>query len=188
MPKTGKKAKGLVKKTSSKKLNRKAVFTKSHFRPRVSKSPYRKSFSSFRKEGETFRKESLTLTSSRKRHRLSVKISQPRHKDVILILDFGSQYTQLIARRIRENKVFSRIVPYNTSPEELMKSNPKGLILSGGPMSVYDQGAPQPHPGIFKLGLPILGVCYGMQLLGQVFGGKVEKSKSREFGQAELFV
>lgn len=130
----------------------------------------------------------LTLSLPKNKSRLTYKVTKPRIKDVILILDFGSQYTQLIARRVRENKVFSRIVPYNISPEEILQHNPKGLILSGGPMSVYDKGAPLPDPGIFKLGLPVLGVCYGMQLITQMFGGTVKKSKEREFGRAELFV
>jgi len=119
---------------------------------------------------------------------MSVKIQKIKTKDVILVLDFGSQYTQLIARRIRENKVYSRIVPYKISVEEIKAINPKGLILSGGPMSVYDHGAPMPHKEIFKLGIPILGICYGMQLISEAFGGKVKGSKDREFGRAELFI
>lgn len=109
-------------------------------------------------------------------------------KDIILILDFGSQYTQLIARRIRENKVFSKIVPYSISAEEITKFNPKGLVFSGGPLSVYDKNAPLPHKEIFKLGIPILGICYGMQAVTHLFGGKVKKTAEREFGRAELFV
>ncbi|MFA5060485.1 MAG: glutamine-hydrolyzing GMP synthase [Candidatus Omnitrophota bacterium] len=109
-------------------------------------------------------------------------------KDVILILDFGSQYTQLIARRIRESKVFSKIVPYNISMEEIEKYNPKGLVLSGGPMSVYDKNAPLPHKEIFKLGKPILGICYGMQAITHMLGGKVKETPKREFGRAELFI
>lgn len=118
----------------------------------------------------------------------SSTVTKPRVKELILVLDFGSQYTQLIARRVRENKVFSRIVPYNISPEEIQKHNPKGIILSGGPMSVYDKDAPLPNAGIFKLNIPILGICYGMQLLTHMMGGAVQKSKEREFGRAELFV
>ncbi len=118
----------------------------------------------------------------------SSTVTKPRVKELILVLDFGSQYTQLIARRIRENKVFSRIVPYNITPEEIQKQNPKGIILSGGPMSVYDKDAPMPDPGIFKLDIPILGICYGMQLITHMFDGTVQKSKEREFGRAELFV
>ncbi|MDP2653903.1 MAG: glutamine-hydrolyzing GMP synthase [Candidatus Omnitrophota bacterium] len=119
---------------------------------------------------------------------VSVKITKQRLKDLILVLDFGSQYTQLIARRIRENKVFSKIVPYNITVEEIRKHNPKGLVLSGGPLSVYDKGAPLPHKEIFNMGLPILGVCYGMQAITHLFGGDVKRSKEREFGRAELFI
>jgi len=133
-------------------------------------------------------KRPLKLRLPKKRAKLSVRITKPRHKDLILVLDFGSQYTQLIARRIRENKVFSKIVEYNITPEEIRKMNPKGLILSGGPISVYDEGAPMPNSEIFKMGLPILGICYGIQLIAQMFGGKVQKSKEREFGRSELFV
>ncbi|HQL41416.1 MAG TPA: glutamine-hydrolyzing GMP synthase, partial [Candidatus Omnitrophota bacterium] len=111
-----------------------------------------------------------------------------RSKDIILVLDFGSQYTQLIARRVRESKVFSKIVAYNITPEEIAKINPKGLIFSGGPMSVYDKGAPLPHKDIFKLKLPILGVCYGAQLITHMHGGKVVKTQEREYGRAELFI
>ncbi|MDD5618381.1 MAG: glutamine-hydrolyzing GMP synthase, partial [Candidatus Omnitrophica bacterium] len=110
------------------------------------------------------------------------------HKDIILILDFGSQYTQLIARRVRECRVYSRIVPYNISAEEIKEINPKGLILSGGPASVPDRGSPKINEKIFRLNIPILGICYGMQLIAHVFGGKVKNTKSREFGKAELFI
>lgn len=116
------------------------------------------------------------------------QVGRPRLKDMILVLDFGSQYTQLIARRIRESKIFSKIVPYNISAEEILKLGPKGLILSGGPMSVYDDKAPLPKAEIFKLGLPVLGVCYGMQAISHMFEGKVKRSKDREFGRAELFI
>ncbi|HQO57544.1 MAG TPA: glutamine-hydrolyzing GMP synthase [Candidatus Omnitrophota bacterium] len=134
------------------------------------------------------KKKTLRLKLPQGKSKFTVKITKPRYKDLILVLDFGSQYTQLIARRIRENKVFSKIVPYNIDPEKIRKYNPKGLILSGGPLSVYDKGAPEPNPDIFKMGLPVLGICYGMQVISHVFGGKVQKSKEREFGQAELFV
>lgn len=123
-----------------------------------------------------------------RRENKTPKIKVVRTKEVILVLDFGSQYTQLIARRIRENKVFSRIVPFNISTKEIQEINPKGLIFSGGPMSVYDKNAPLPDKDIFKLGIPILGICYGMQAITHMMGGKVDKSKEREFGSAELFV
>lgn len=122
------------------------------------------------------------------RVKYSVKVTKQRNKDLILILDFGSQYTQLIARRIRENKVFCRIVPYNITPEAVLKQNPKGIIFSGGPLSVYDQDAPLPDEGLYELGLPILGVCYGMQAIVQMMGGKIKRSKQREYGRAELFI
>ena len=111
-----------------------------------------------------------------------------KNKDIILVLDFGSQYTQLIARRIRESKVFSKIVPYNISIEEIEEMAPKGLILSGGPLSVYDKGAPFPKKEIFKLKIPILGICYGAQLITQMLGGKVKAATEREYGRAELFI
>ncbi|MCX5681808.1 MAG: glutamine-hydrolyzing GMP synthase [Candidatus Omnitrophica bacterium] len=111
-----------------------------------------------------------------------------RSKDVILVLDFGSQYTQLLARRVRESKVFSKIVPYNISIEEIKEIKPKGLIFSGGPMSVYDKGAPLPRQDIFKLKIPILGICYGAQLITHMLGGKVDKTQEREYGRTELFV
>lgn len=111
-----------------------------------------------------------------------------RHKDIILILDFGSQYTQLIARRVRECRVYSRIVPHDISVKEIKIISPKGIILSGGPASVYDKNSPAVDKNIFKLGIPILGICYGMQLIAQFFGGKIKHTKSREYGRAELFI
>ncbi len=104
----------------------------------------------------------------------------------IIILDFGSQYTQLIARRIREIHVFSEILPYNASVEEIMKHNPKGIIFSGGPASVYEPDAPKPDERVFDLGLPILGICYGLQLITHHFGGEVVKAEKHEYGRAEL--
>lgn len=111
-----------------------------------------------------------------------------RRKNFILILDFGSQYTQLIARRIREMKVFSQIAPYNISASEIEKLSPKGIILSGGPASVYDKGSPVLAKNIFKLGIPILGICYGMHLIADQLGGKVKHTSEREFGSTELFI
>ncbi len=109
-------------------------------------------------------------------------------KETVLILDFGSQYTQLIARRVRENKVYSRIVPHSISAKEIAAMAPKGLILSGGPASVYDKKAPSIDPAIYKLNIPILGICYGMQLTAKVLGGKTKPSKESEYGKTELFV
>ncbi|MFA5156065.1 MAG: glutamine-hydrolyzing GMP synthase [Candidatus Omnitrophota bacterium] len=110
------------------------------------------------------------------------------NRQTIIILDFGSQYTQLIARRVRENKVFSRIVPFNMPAKEIAALNPKGLILSGGPASVTNKKSPVPDKGIFKLGVPILGICYGMQVVTEMLGGKVKHTKDREFGKVELFI
>jgi GMP synthase (glutamine-hydrolysing) len=109
-------------------------------------------------------------------------------RQTILILDFGSQYTQLIARRVRENKVFSKIIPYNTPAKEIAAMAPKGLILSGGPASVTSKKSPYPDKKIFKLGIPILGICYGLQVISDMLGGKVRHTKGREFGKAELFI
>jgi len=106
----------------------------------------------------------------------------------VLILDFGSQYAQLIARRVRELNVFSKIVPHDISPEAITQEKPKGIILSGGPASVWAKGAPMCHPGIFKSAIPTLGICYGMQLMGKLLGGEVSKAANREFGKADLAV
>jgi GMP synthase (glutamine-hydrolysing) len=109
-------------------------------------------------------------------------------REMILILDFGSQYTQLIARRVRENKVFSTIVPFNIPAEKISEFAPKGLILSGGPASALEKKSPHPDKAIFKLGIPILGICYGMQVITEAMGGKVRHTKEREYGKTELFI
>jgi GMP synthase (glutamine-hydrolysing) len=106
----------------------------------------------------------------------------------IVILDFGSQYTQVIARRIRECSVYSTILPFNAPAAEIAALQPKGLILSGGPSSVYAEKAPLPDKEIFKLGIPVLGICYGVQLLAHFLGGKVEKGDKREYGKGTLTV
>jgi len=106
--------------------------------------------------------------------------------DKILVLDFGSQYTQLIARRTRELGVYSEIKPFNTSLEDIKKTAPKAIIFSGGPASVWDEDPPTIDPEIFKLNIPILGICYGMQITVHLLGGKVERSDKREFGPAKL--
>ena len=109
-------------------------------------------------------------------------------RELVLIFDFGSQYTQLIARRVRENHVYSQIVPYNISVKEISEISPKGIILSGGPSSVYQNKSPLPDKDIFKLGIPILGVCYGLQATTHLLGGKVKFSQEREYGKTELFI
>ncbi|MCL2779090.1 MAG: glutamine-hydrolyzing GMP synthase [Polyangiaceae bacterium] len=109
-------------------------------------------------------------------------------KDIVLIVDFGSQTTQLIARRVRESKVYCEIHPCTLSFEELAQKKPSAIILSGGPESVYEQGAPQIDIRIFSLGVPILGICYGMQLMAHKLGGKVERANKCEFGPAKVTV
>jgi GMP synthase (glutamine-hydrolysing) len=110
------------------------------------------------------------------------------HDQIIPILDFGSQYAQLIARRVREKGVYSLLVRPDISIDELKKLNPRGLILSGGPSSVYDDGAPRCDPAIFELGVPVLGICYGMQIGVQILGGQVKPAQAREYGRAKLKV
>ena len=109
-------------------------------------------------------------------------------RQMIVILDFGSQYSELIARRIRETQVYSEVISYRTTAEQLRAINPKGIILSGGPSSVYDEKAPHCDPEIWNLGIPVLGVCYGMQLMVKQLGGKVERAKLAEYGKASLFI
>ncbi|UNU27595.1 glutamine-hydrolyzing GMP synthase [Microcoleus vaginatus HSN003] len=109
-------------------------------------------------------------------------------RQMIVILDFGSQYSELIARRIRETQVYSEVISFRTTAEQLKAINPKGIILSGGPSSVYDERAPQCDPEIWKLGIPVLGVCYGMQLMVKQLGGTVERAKLAEYGKASLFI
>ncbi|PFL24122.1 glutamine-hydrolyzing GMP synthase [Bacillus cereus] len=111
-----------------------------------------------------------------------------KQHDTIIVLDFGSQYNQLIARRIREFGVYSELHPHTITAEEIKAMNPKGIIFSGGPNSVYGEGALHCDEKIFELGLPIFGICYGMQLMTQHFGGKVERANHREYGKAVLKV
>ncbi len=106
--------------------------------------------------------------------------------ELVVVLDFGGQYNQLIARRVRDLGVYSELLPYNTSVEKLKELQPKGIIFSGGPASVYEEGAPQVDPAIFELGVPILGICYGMQLMTHSLAGKVERAGVREYGKAEI--
>jgi len=106
----------------------------------------------------------------------------------ILVLDFGSQYTQVIARRIREQNVYSQVLPFDTPFRSIKKINPVGIILSGGPASVLSKGAPLPDKKIFSLGVPVLGICYGLQLMGKLLGGIVKKCELREYGRSQLTV
>jgi GMP synthase (glutamine-hydrolysing) len=106
--------------------------------------------------------------------------------ELIVVLDFGGQYNQLIARRIRDLGVYSELMPYNTSMDKLRELQPKGIVFSGGPKSVYGEGAPSVDPSIYDLGIPILGICYGMQLIAHQLKGKVEAATTREYGKAEI--
>ena len=115
--------------------------------------------------------------------------SEGQRKPAIVILDFGSQYSELIARRVRETEVFSLVLGYSTSAEELRALAPRGIILSGGPSSVYADEAPLCDPAIWDLGIPVLGVCYGMQLMVQQLGGQVVAATGKaEYGKAPLVV
>jgi GMP synthase (glutamine-hydrolysing) len=109
-------------------------------------------------------------------------------KESIVILDFGSQYSQLIARRVREINIYSNILPYFITAEELRKENPKGIILSGGPSSVLTDESPKCDPEIFSMGIPVLGICYGEQLMVQTLNGKVSPCDAREYGRTDLFI
>lgn len=108
--------------------------------------------------------------------------------DSVIVIDFGSQYSELIARRVRELNVYSELVSYRTTPEQIKKLAPKGIILSGGPSSVYDKDAPTCDPKIFELGIPILGVCYGMQLMAKTLNGEVVRAEKHEYGKSVLEV
>ena len=110
------------------------------------------------------------------------------HHQTIVVLDFGSQFTQLIARRLRELSVYSEILPYNTAPDEIAKREPLGIILSGGPKSVHEEGAPRCDPAVFNSGVPVLGICYGMQLMTDALGGDVAPAPHREFGLATVSI
>ncbi|HZC21250.1 MAG TPA: glutamine-hydrolyzing GMP synthase [Nitrososphaeraceae archaeon] len=108
--------------------------------------------------------------------------------DKIIVLDFGSQYSHLICRRIREGNVYCELLPYNTTSRIIKEIDPKGIILSGGPASVYLKDSPKPDPDIFKLGYPILGICYGHQLIVDFFGGRIKRATNREYGRADLII
>ncbi|HHW67089.1 glutamine-hydrolyzing GMP synthase [Defluviitalea raffinosedens] len=108
--------------------------------------------------------------------------------ELIIVLDFGGQYNQLIARRVREANVYCEVLSYDTSIDEIKKRNPKGIIFTGGPSVVYEENAPMVEKEIFELGIPVLGICYGSQLMGHVLGGKVAKADQREYGKTDLIV
>src|SRR3954468_13343185 len=106
--------------------------------------------------------------------------------DEVVVLDYGGQYSQLIARRVRELGVFSELLPHHVGLDEIKRRRPKGLILSGGPASVYAPGAPRLDPALLELGIPVLGICYGMQALVLTLGGRVEGAEVGEFGRSHL--
>ena len=133
----------------------------------------------------------MTVQTSAPEQTLPTPITEPVtsvNREMIMILDFGSQYSELIARRIRETEVYSEVISYRTSAKKLADLNLKGIILSGGPSSVYDEKAPHCDPEIWNLGVPVLGVCYGMQLMVQQLGGGVERAKLAEYGKASLTI
>jgi len=115
-------------------------------------------------------------------------VSAPRAVDEVVVLDYGGQYSQLIARRVRELGVFSELLPHHVGPEEVRRRRPKGLILSGGPASVYAEGAPRLDRELLELGIPVLGICYGMQLIATELGGTVQGAEVGEFGRSDLTV
>src|SRR3954470_7595745 len=106
----------------------------------------------------------------------------------VVVLDYGGQYSQLIARRVRELGVFSELLPHHVDVDDIARRKPRGLILSGGPASVYAEGAPKLDPRLLELGIPVMGICYGMQLITLSLGGKVESADVGEFGRSELKV
>src|ERR1700755_1872106 len=118
----------------------------------------------------------------------SAPVDRPTAVDEVGVLDYGGQYSQLIARRVRELGVFSELLPHHVGAEEVRKRKPKGLILSGGPASVYAAGAPRLDRELLELGVPVMGICYGMQLLVHDLGGRVEQAEVGEFGRSDLHV
>ena len=117
-----------------------------------------------------------------------IKEERIMEKELALILDFGGQYNQLIARRVRDKNIYCEILPYNTSIERIKSLNPKGIIFTGGPNSVYEEGSPKVDKEIFNLGVPILGICYGMQMMTQMLGGKVSTAQNKEFGKTKTTI
>lgn len=109
-----------------------------------------------------------------------------KHHEMIVVLDFGGQYNQLIARRIRDLGVYSELIPFNTPAEKIKEMNPKGIVFSGGPASVYEENSPMVDPAVYDMGLPILGICYGMQMMSHQLKGKVMRAGKREYGKADV--
>ena len=109
-------------------------------------------------------------------------------QELVIVIDFGGQYNQLVARRVRENNVYCEIYSYKTDINVIKEKNPKGIILTGGPNSCYEEGAPTYTKELFELGTPVLGLCYGAQLMSHVLGGKVERAKVREYGKTEVLI
>src|SRR4026207_2353065 len=117
---------------------------------------------------------------------LIIAFRPPVTHQTIVVLDFGSQFTQLIARRLRELSIYSEILPFNTPLDEIRRRNPVGIVLSGGPKSVSEAGAPHCETGVYDAGVPVLGICYGMQLMTHALGGEVAPAPHREFGLATI--
>ena len=109
-------------------------------------------------------------------------------RETVIVLDFGGQYNQLVARRVRECNVYCEIYSYRTDIGKIREMNPKGIILTGGPNSCYEEGAPTCTRELFELGIPVLGLCYGAQLMQHVLGGKVERAAVKEYGKTEVIV
>ena len=113
---------------------------------------------------------------------------QPASTRPVLVVDFGAQYAQLIARRVREARVYSEVIPHTATVEEIKAKDPQAIVLSGGPASVYAEGAPQLDPALFDLGVPVFGICYGFQAMAQALGGTVAHTGTSEYGRTELKV
>ena len=110
------------------------------------------------------------------------------NRETVIVIDFGGQYNQLVARRVRECNVYCEIYSYKTDIEKIKSMNPKGIILTGGPNSCYEADSPTYTKELFELGIPVLGLCYGAQLMQHILGGKVERAEVREYGKTEVFV
>ncbi len=140
-----------------------------------------------RRKGEEKNKQTAAVPKSRVKGESSLT-PKPANQELVLVLDFGAQYGQLIARRIRECHVYCEILPHDTPTEKILARKPKGIVFSGGPSSVYEEGAPLCDPKLFESGIPILGICYGMQLMAKMLGGEVHGGAQREYGKTELTV